>query len=651
MVNLPRQALSTILPLAILLLAFTLRVYGLDVIPPGLHYDEAFNALSAEDINHTGQLKVFFAGDFGEEPLHITTLALLFRLTGDRVWTVRLTSALYGLFFVAGVYFAAGVLLQRRRAALIAAFIAATIYWSLNFARIGIETITLAALITLHLGSLYKLLDSSPTRSSGKWVILTGLFAGAVYYTYLASRVTPLVLAIFGVYLLVLHRDRVTSRWKSVALASLVALVTVAPLAWFFINNPTAFYARAGQVLTPELFGSNLLSTAGMFFFRGDIDPRDNLPGRPALDILLAFFFVIGLLVSLKRWRQPQYFLLVIWLLVLTAPAVISEYAPNFRRATGALPAIILLCALGADESARRLSTILARAFPRRRTVAAEFVLVTSLILSAGWSTRDYFIEWANGTGLYYSFDAGLLRVGEFLAARPSEERLCISPNYPDHPTLLWALKGRDYFTFDGRRVAVLPDSALPTTCAIITYEDQVFTPTRFYPATEKLATFYDFADKPYAEIFRIPAGAVPTIEPQVQVDVRVGEGIHVGGYDVSRAGKRFDVKIFWRAGKPLKENYTVFVHLLGPVDPTTKSTIWAQDDSQTGHNTYPTSRWRTGETIVDQYTLILPDRAPAGDYQIEVGMYLLSTGERLPILVNGVRSAQDRWLITELPK
>ena len=181
---------------AILLLAFALRVYRLDVTPPGLHYDEAFKALSADEIIRTGQLKVFFPGNFGEEPLHATTLALLFELAGERVWTVRLTSALYGFLFVVGIYFAARVFFNGKRPALVATLIAATMYWSLNFARIGIETITLATLITFHFGSLLKLLTSSVTSSPGvKWILLPGFFAGAVYYTYLASRVTPIALA------------------------------------------------------------------------------------------------------------------------------------------------------------------------------------------------------------------------------------------------------------------------------------------------------------------------------------------------------------------------------------------------------------------------------------------------------------------------
>ncbi|HEY6041935.1 MAG TPA: glycosyltransferase family 39 protein, partial [Anaerolineae bacterium] len=258
MLNPSSKLIPTLLLVAILLLAFALRVYRLDVTPPGLHYDEAFKALSADEIIRTGQLKVFFPGNFGEEPLHATTLALLFELAGERVWTVRLTSALYGFLFVVGIYFAASIFLNGKRPALVATFIAATMYWSLNFARIGIETITLATLITFHFGALLKLLTSSGTSSLGvKWILLSGFFAGAVYYTYLASRVTPVALALFGIYLLLFHREQVRTNLKPIALASLVAFVTLTPLGWFFINNPSAFFARAGQVLTPEQFGSN----------------------------------------------------------------------------------------------------------------------------------------------------------------------------------------------------------------------------------------------------------------------------------------------------------------------------------------------------------------------------------------------------------
>ena len=55
------------------------------------------------------------------------------------------------------------------------------------------------------------------------------------------------------------------------------------------------------------------------------------------------------------------------------------------------------------------------------------------------------------------------------------------------------------------------------------------------------------------------------------------------------------------------------------------------------------------GERITDPYIIQLPADAPPGAYQAEIGLYLLSTGQRLPMLnANGV-PVDDRLLLPGL--
>jgi len=50
----------------------------------------------------------------------------------------------------------------------------------------------------------------------------------------------------------------------------------------------------------------------------------------------------------------------------------------------------------------------------------------------------------------------------------------------------------------------------------------------------------------------------------------------------------------------------------------------------------YPTTRWRVGEVVVDTYDITLPEGVEIGDYEIEVGLYLAETGQRLGVVVDG---------------
>jgi hypothetical protein len=74
--------------------------------------------------------------------------------------------------------------------------------------------------------------------------------------------------------------------------------------------------------------------------------------------------------------------------------------------------------------------------------------------------------------------------------------------------------------------------------------------------------------------------------------------------------------------------DYTVFVHLVGA-----HGQPLAQVDSQPLAGIYPTSFWSVGERLTDPYLLYIPPDLPPGEYELLVGMYLLSTGARLPVL------------------
>jgi hypothetical protein len=84
-------------------------------------------------------------------------------------------------------------------------------------------------------------------------------------------------------------------------------------------------------------------------------------------------------------------------------------------------------------------------------------------------------------------------------------------------------------------------------------------------------------------------------------------------------------ITLYWKSLAPVAEDYTVFVHLLNP-----DGTPAAGDDSQPRGGLYPTSFWSPGEVVADerQWSLSL---AP-GEYTLEVGLYLLETGERLAV-------------------
>ena len=128
----------------------------------------------------------------------------------------------------------------------------------------------------------------------------------------------------------------------------------------------------------------------------------------------------------------------------------------------------------------------------------------------------------------------------------------------------------------------------------------------------------------------------------------RLGEGILLLGHSLSEAhvrpGDRVALTLFWRALRPIGADYTVFTHLLGP-----KGVI-AQADGQPCGGAYPTSHWTEDQVVEDRYEWLIPEDIPPGEYPIEVGMYLLDTGKRLPVFnLQGERLLDDRVLLGSL--
>jgi hypothetical protein len=80
-----------------------------------------------------------------------------------------------------------------------------------------------------------------------------------------------------------------------------------------------------------------------------------------------------------------------------------------------------------------------------------------------------------------------------------------------------------------------------------------------------------------------------------------------------------------WQALRRLSRDYTLFVHIIDGA-----GQIWGQRDAMPVSGRRPTTSWRPGEIVNDAYSVAIDPAAPA-DLRIELGWYLLKTGERLP--------------------
>lgn len=116
-------------------------------------------------------------------------------------------------------------------------------------------------------------------------------------------------------------------------------------------------------------------------------------------------------------------------------------------------------------------------------------------------------------------------------------------------------------------------------------------------------------------------------------------------GYNLSQsaidAEGTIRLSLYWQATAKMGKDYTVFTHLLD-----VENRIWAQKDNQPRGGAYPTSIWEVGEIVRDEYLLVLRPGAPGGKYRLEIGLYDLDTGERLPLLDEGGQAIDDKVIL-----
>jgi hypothetical protein len=122
------------------------------------------------------------------------------------------------------------------------------------------------------------------------------------------------------------------------------------------------------------------------------------------------------------------------------------------------------------------------------------------------------------------------------------------------------------------------------------------------------------------------------------------GDQIDLIGYDMNRRvaapGDTIHLTLYWRARSRMPIDYTVFTHILQPPE-----TLWAQQDKSLAP---PASTWARGQVMSDTYELTIKPDAPAGVYDLEVGIYDAAspTFERLRLITDDRRITENYILL-----
>jgi hypothetical protein len=285
---------------------------------------------------------------------------------------------------------------------------------------------------------LWALDSAVRSRTLGRATLL-GVALGLGFYTYPSFWVIPPCL--FLVWMASRKEEKAArndpiyrrSCWSLLLVGTVAALAIMAPLIRYAAEKPDYYFARVARAGAvggdghggDESLRDNVQRVLFMLHFRGDRNPRHNLPGEPLLDLLTGVLFLVGLYQVGKRVgldRSRRVGLLAFWLLPLL-PSALADSAPHALRALGAAPAVYLIAGLGWSRVSRL-------------RVVGPVVALAAGIAIVGVNYRDYFLRWATNPAVIAGFNTDAVRFFGYIAEASKTQDVYVSEYVYTSPQL-----------------------------------------------------------------------------------------------------------------------------------------------------------------------------------------------------------------------
>ncbi len=680
---------------AILAVAAVLRVWRLDSLPPGLQFDEAYNAIDAARVL-AGARDLFFTANGGREPLNVYLQALTLGALGrdHTLLAIRLVSACAGLVTIALLLGFSSDLFGDRRLGRFAAAYLAVSYWHLHFSRYGIRAI-FAPLWTVAAVWLWWRAVGAPRPSAGEpaprpaprravsAALGCGLCLAAAVYSHPTGRLVPFILVAHGLYRAWSDRPAARAVARALALAAAAAMAAFLPLGLWFARHPGAFLAHPSDVSIAAVaardhggslaaaLAHQLAAVLTMPLWHGDPSTFHNLTtltpagatvGLPVFDPLSALLAVLGTGIALAALtggdasRRDRAVLLAAWLAVMLLPTVLSDRPPNYSRAIAALPVIVLLPALGLRwaiavldvrwSRPARASEPAALGGDGRQTLgmsaaARRGLAAGALAVAGAWTAYHYFVVFATRSPhVYTSYDVDKQDAYRALAGLAGGAEVFLHPVWAEHATIAYLNADGRIRALDAAATVVLPAGGRDVVVAFPAREaarrgwDAAF--AAWLGTAAVRSDVPDARGAPLLTTFRIAAAAMGDMRPPTDapLEPQAWAGARFGGV-VDLVGYTLGPA---RPGEPLAVTLVWRSVAATDVDWTTfvhvvgpGAAAWGQHDREPAAASYRTSTWRIGDIVIDRFEPVVVPGA-AGAAVVEVGWYDLETGARLPV-------------------
>ncbi|MFP4324174.1 MAG: ArnT family glycosyltransferase, partial [Anaerolineales bacterium] len=418
--------------LGLLLLAVALRAVAYSDAPPGIA-DEELLAIDMSEQMRGGLIQVFYPRPEpgGQAGLFALLNMLHTALVGQGLFGYRLLSLWLGLVALALLYRGARMCFGPA-VALVALAIMTSNIWAILLARSTLPAgLVLALVMAVFAGlawafQLYKPVGPYPPRTMAYTAL--GLATAAALYTDFMGNFVVLVTLLFIVYMWYTRQPVSRYVWSS----SLFMLVLIAIIALPYLisvarNPSTSDIAQLwyGRPTSPQESLSTVTNTLLSLFLRTE---NPSAPYLPVAPLLSPFWFVLALAggyLTVQRWREPAYALVLILLGVGLLPGLWLPETPPLSALLVAQPALMVLPGLGAFVIARRIQ---ASGWSRGWQFVAALMAVA--LAWTVWQSYDNLVnEWPERPAVQTAYHADVVALARYLDAETPREPIVFCVN------------------------------------------------------------------------------------------------------------------------------------------------------------------------------------------------------------------------------
>lgn len=650
---------SFALAVVMLLLAAGLRMWDLSTLPSGFHPEEIKDIRITETVRQ-GTVEVFYlVGTEAREGLYHIALMAVTAFFGDGLIGFHIFSVFLGLLTLSLTY-AVAMRLYGPMAGIAALTLLAVGMWPVLLSREVSREIALMFIISAVLLALVQSLPVSEVRfvrapNTTPFATL-GVMVGLSPYIHPVGLLVILFSVMFIGYMVLTRQPMSRRVFSYTGFAILVLIIISMPYLISSLRLPeqsgaARLFYEGGAI--PQNIFSSITNSLGGFFLIGDANPLYNLPARPLIDLVSGLFVVVGLSFAVRSWRQPRFALPLIGLIVFAPVALLTGSSPSFLAYTPLLPLLALLFGLGVHMISANLER------------AVRPVFYTALIGLIGfnllWTSRDLFENWPNDLDTQQAYNSRLGQIAHYLDITAGEIPTVVcagsltptpNPFQLTNEQLLRLMMHREdepiRYVDCGTGLVIANGGEAQR--VILTVGDEL---QSAHPAVRQWLSQGEIADLsglPAGTVVRLDVadeladriGSFTTTSPSgyapeapggvesVMLPVRFGGNLTFLGYQVENAGNRpyhpgdtVTSVTYWRADGVIPDDVRFFTHVLS--DP---AAISAQTDTI---SVLP-GGLQPRDVLLQVTFIPLPYSIPQGVYNLSIGAYLSSIGERLPV-------------------